>query len=442
MPIAEGGDLSSPGRLALYKNDIDAVLQVAKQVAGALSFAHAKGMIHRDVKPQNILFTGMGHEVWLTDFGICLIREQARVTETPEVVGPRAFLAPELEEGGQLDVTPAADIYSLGKVIYYAVSGGTIVPRERIHEEKYRQIFAAGEQYHLLELLLRRMVCLVPERIQDMNSALRELEKIESWKHNAKLVAISDEGRAAIEKLQRRSIETARINAENKSARQQEAETLAKVRESILEWLEAELLKIAATINSPTVKAEVRKIRLPDGQPLRVETGHFSGYSTLDGVELVVQDVGASTGKVHALQFYFCDHLSTVISHKTNVGPAPEPARALEIGILTYYKQRLNHLPPGAMTAGGYLTKKKTIGTPRQFVDIPGLTRPPKGARRLGGTEMIRSIRFDPTMASFNKDFSLHLHFKTSGWPANEAQLRDMVTEAVGTFVTIIESGR
>jgi len=53
----------------------------------------------------------MGHEVWPTDFGICLIREQPRVTETPEIMGPRAFLAPELEEGGQLDVTSAADVY-------------------------------------------------------------------------------------------------------------------------------------------------------------------------------------------------------------------------------------------------------------------------------------------------------------------------------------------
>src|SRR3984893_17190813 len=136
MPIAHGGDLDSPGRLQLYKGSIDGVLQVAKQVTLALVTAHAAKIVHRDVK-KNILFTGIGHNIWLSDFGICLIRETPRITETPEVMGPRGFMAPELEEGGQLDVGPAADIYSLGKVIYYMFSGGLIVPRERISEPQF-----------------------------------------------------------------------------------------------------------------------------------------------------------------------------------------------------------------------------------------------------------------------------------------------------------------
>ena len=159
MPIAEGGDLSTPGRLALYKGSVDAVLQVAKQVAAALALAHSNAIIHRDVKPQNILFTGMGHEVWLTDFGICLIREQPRVTETPEIMGPRAL---------------------------------------RLHEEKYRKIFASGERYHLLELLLRKMVCPVENRMQDMESVIREVGKIEGWERNARLLAIGPDGLASL----------------------------------------------------------------------------------------------------------------------------------------------------------------------------------------------------------------------------------------------------
>lgn len=58
MPIAEGRDLSDPDRLSLYENSLDGVLIVAKQIASALKAAHAVEVIHRDVKPENVLFTG------------------------------------------------------------------------------------------------------------------------------------------------------------------------------------------------------------------------------------------------------------------------------------------------------------------------------------------------------------------------------------------------
>jgi serine/threonine protein kinase len=121
-PIARGGDLSKQDRVSLYKGSVDAVLQVAIQMASGLEAAHDAGIIHRDIKPENILFIGAGHDLWISDFGICLICARGRLTPADEVVGPRAFMAPELEDGGQLDVSPAADVYSLGKVIYYMIS--------------------------------------------------------------------------------------------------------------------------------------------------------------------------------------------------------------------------------------------------------------------------------------------------------------------------------
>jgi serine/threonine protein kinase len=140
MPIAEGGDLSDPDRLSVYTGSVEAVLQVARQIASALKAAHDEGVIHRDIKPQNILFPGKSHNIWISDFGICLIRGNERSTETGEVVGPRGFMAPELENGGQLDVTPAADVYSLGKLIFYMFSGGIIVPRESVHDSRYDKL--------------------------------------------------------------------------------------------------------------------------------------------------------------------------------------------------------------------------------------------------------------------------------------------------------------
>jgi serine/threonine protein kinase len=87
------------------------------------------------VKPENILFENDGDHVWLSDFGICLIADQStRHTEPGEVVGPVVFMAPELEGGGQLDVTADTDIYSLGKVIYYMLTGGVRLPRENLEQ--------------------------------------------------------------------------------------------------------------------------------------------------------------------------------------------------------------------------------------------------------------------------------------------------------------------
>src|SRR3984893_18170385 len=101
MPIALGGDLSKPGRVELDKGPLDGTLQVAIQIARALEAAHAHGVIQRDIKPQNILFTGKGHEILVSDFGICLLRESEPITEPAEIVGPRNFIAPELEGGGR-----------------------------------------------------------------------------------------------------------------------------------------------------------------------------------------------------------------------------------------------------------------------------------------------------------------------------------------------------
>ncbi len=160
MPIAEGKDLGKPSRYKLYSGALDSVLLVSITIAKALQVAHLANVIHRDIKPENILFTGDGHDLWIADFGICLLREQPRNTPDGEVVGPQNYMAPELEAGGNLEVTPAADIYSLGKVIYFMISGGIVIPRERLHEKRYSAILSAGEKTRRTGILLSQMICL------------------------------------------------------------------------------------------------------------------------------------------------------------------------------------------------------------------------------------------------------------------------------------------
>lgn len=66
-------------------------------------------------------------------------------------------MAPELEGGGHLDVGPEADVHSLGKVIFYMLSGGTILPRERLDESPYREVLE-GKGLGRLKSLLSRMI--------------------------------------------------------------------------------------------------------------------------------------------------------------------------------------------------------------------------------------------------------------------------------------------
>lgn len=175
MPIAEGGDLGHEGRAKVYKGSLDAVIQAGKQLASALLVAHAAGVIHRDLKPSNVLFTGLGQEIWVSDFGICLIRERPRRAD--EGV---PFLAPELEGGQQLDVTPAADVYSLGAVLFFMYSGGRMVAGPTMSSSRYESMFQASKRDRQLLALLLQMVCPLEDRLKTMPEVLTRLEAMET----------------------------------------------------------------------------------------------------------------------------------------------------------------------------------------------------------------------------------------------------------------------
>lgn len=89
-------------------------------LADALAHVHSRGVVHRDVKPSNILLDRQGVP-YLSDFGIALLSGQARVTSVNEVVGTPAYLAPEQVYGGPLG--PAVDVYALGLVLLECLTG-------------------------------------------------------------------------------------------------------------------------------------------------------------------------------------------------------------------------------------------------------------------------------------------------------------------------------
>ncbi|MES1248599.1 MAG: protein kinase [Actinomycetota bacterium] len=104
------------------------VVEIGLQMADALAFAHQHGLVHRDVKPQNVLINGDG-EAKVTDFGIARSLDvEHGVTQTGTVLGTSNYLSPEQARGQT--VTPATDVYSLGVVLFELLTGEVPFPGE------------------------------------------------------------------------------------------------------------------------------------------------------------------------------------------------------------------------------------------------------------------------------------------------------------------------
>jgi len=119
MPYFEGGSLAD----AIQKTrQVDAVRTagVAAQVACALDYAHRHGVVHRDVKPDNVLFDEDGNAI-ITDFGIATARFHARLTASGRAMGTPHYMSPEQAMGKLVD--GRSDIYALGVLLYEALVG-------------------------------------------------------------------------------------------------------------------------------------------------------------------------------------------------------------------------------------------------------------------------------------------------------------------------------
>jgi serine/threonine-protein kinase len=100
--------------------EVDEALSIIEQACDGLDYAHRHGVVHRDVKPGNLLRAREG-EVKLADFGIAKATEQSSITQVGSVLGTAAYLAPEQARGEEAG--PSADLYALGVVTYQLISG-------------------------------------------------------------------------------------------------------------------------------------------------------------------------------------------------------------------------------------------------------------------------------------------------------------------------------
>src|SRR6476620_8666959 len=138
MKFVEGGQLDEVVRHTPVS--IRQAVELIAKVARTVHYAHEHGILHRDIKPGNILLDAQG-EPHLTDFGLArLVERESNVTRTTEALGTPSYMAPEQARGDNATLTRAADIYSLGAVFYHLLSG--------------RPPFAGGTTYQAIKLLL------------------------------------------------------------------------------------------------------------------------------------------------------------------------------------------------------------------------------------------------------------------------------------------------
>jgi len=104
------------------------VAEIGIEVLRALRAAHAAGVVHRDVKPGNVLLGSDGRVV-LTDFGLATVAGDPSLTQTGMIIGSPAYIAPERGRGGHIG--PASDLWSLGATLYLAVEGRPPYDRRR-----------------------------------------------------------------------------------------------------------------------------------------------------------------------------------------------------------------------------------------------------------------------------------------------------------------------
>ena len=181
MKFVEGGQLDEVSRRE--PTSIRRAAELIAKVARTVHYAHEHGILHRDIKPGNILLDAKG-EPHLTDFGLArLVESESSVTHTLDVVGTPSYMAPEQAVGNNPAVSSATDVYGIGAVLYQLLTG--------------HPPFAGGTTYETIRLLLdtepKQPRLLNPKIDRDLSTiCLKCLEKDPKRRYSSALALAED----------------------------------------------------------------------------------------------------------------------------------------------------------------------------------------------------------------------------------------------------------
>src|SRR5437016_2254129 len=181
MKFIEGGQLDEVVKQSPMS--VRRAAELIAKVARTVSYAHEHGILHRDIKPGNILLDAKG-EPHLTDFGLArLVESESSVTQTLDVLGTPSYMAPEQAVGNNAAVRSAAEVYGLGAVLYQLLTG--------------QPPFAGGTTYETIKLLEdtepRPPQLLNPKVDRDLSTiCLKCLEKDPKGRYSSALALAED----------------------------------------------------------------------------------------------------------------------------------------------------------------------------------------------------------------------------------------------------------
>jgi TolB-like protein/Tfp pilus assembly protein PilF/predicted Ser/Thr protein kinase len=181
MKFVEGGQLDKVVRRTPMS--IRQAAELVAKVARTVHYAHEHGILHRDIKPGNVLLDPKG-EPLLTDFGLArLVEFESTITRTMEVMGTPSYMAPEQAAGNNAAISSVTDVYGLGAVLYQLLTG--------------QPPFAGGTTYETIKLVLdtepRQPRLLNPKIDRDLSTiCLKSLEKDPKRRYTSALALAED----------------------------------------------------------------------------------------------------------------------------------------------------------------------------------------------------------------------------------------------------------
>jgi eukaryotic-like serine/threonine-protein kinase len=164
---------------------VEEILRIGMQAASGLAAAHRQGLVHRDVKPSNILLENQVERAVLTDFGLARAIDDASLTQTGILAGTPHYMSPEQATGGPID--HRSDLFVLGAVLYFMATGhppfraaGTLAVLHRICRERHRPVWEANrnmpdELCDVIDNLLEKKPSRRPSSAEDVQQQLSGL---------------------------------------------------------------------------------------------------------------------------------------------------------------------------------------------------------------------------------------------------------------------------